>query len=48
VPIRGDFTDEAERRVVKALAKTVRGVVGVELRADTAVPFGRADEAVRP
>ncbi|GLY38207.1 histidine kinase [Amycolatopsis sp. NBRC 101858] len=31
VTIRGVFTDEAERRVVAALAKTVYGVVGVEL-----------------
>ncbi|MEQ0557979.1 CBS domain-containing protein [Amycolatopsis sp. NEAU-NG30] len=31
VTIRGAFTDEAERRVVTALAKTVYGVVGVEL-----------------
>ncbi|WP_370961619.1 HPP family protein [Amycolatopsis sp. cg9] len=31
VTIRGAFTDEAERRVVAALARTVYGVVGVEL-----------------
>lgn len=31
VTVRGTFTDEAERRVVTALAKTVYGVVGVEL-----------------
>ncbi|MEV6873143.1 CBS domain-containing protein [Amycolatopsis sp. NPDC051128] len=31
VTIRGAFTDEAERRVVTALAKTVHGIVGVEL-----------------
>lgn len=37
VTIRGAFTDEAERRVVTALAKTVYGVVGVELWEDTAV-----------
>ncbi|MEU5266590.1 CBS domain-containing protein [Amycolatopsis sp. NPDC021455] len=31
VTIRGTFTDEAERRVVTALAKTVHGVIDVEL-----------------
>lgn len=46
--IRGVFNDEAERRVVKALAKTVHGVVGVELHEDTAVTFGRSGEAVFP
>ena len=37
VTIRGTFTDEAERRVVTALAKTVYGVVGVELWEETSV-----------
>jgi len=37
VTIRGTFTDEAERRVVTALAKTVYGVVGVELWEEAAV-----------
>ncbi|MET8846803.1 CBS domain-containing protein [Amycolatopsis sp. NPDC004625] len=37
VTIRGAFTDEAERRVVTALAKTVHGVVGVELWEEAAV-----------
>lgn len=37
VTIRGTFTDEAERRVVTALAKTVYGVVGVELWEEASV-----------
>ncbi len=37
VTIRGAFTDEAERRVVTALAKTVHGVVGVELWEEASV-----------
>ena len=37
VTIRGAFTDEAERRVVTALAKTVYGVVGVELWEEASV-----------
>ncbi|MGW5740489.1 CBS domain-containing protein [Amycolatopsis sp. NPDC003861] len=37
VTIRGTFTDEAERRVVAALAKTVYGVVGVELWEEASV-----------
>ena len=37
VTIQGVFTDEAERRVVTALAKTVYGVVGVELWEETTV-----------
>src|SRR3954447_13900148 len=35
VTVRGTFHDEAERRVVTALAKTIYGVVGVELREET-------------
>jgi CBS domain-containing protein len=31
VRIRGEFRDEAERRVLEALARTVPGVLGVEL-----------------
>ncbi|HEY3467651.1 MAG TPA: CBS domain-containing protein [Amycolatopsis sp.] len=38
VTIRGVFTDEAERRVVAALAKTVYGVAGVELRDEAPAP----------
>lgn len=30
--VRGEFTDEAERRVVEALARTVSGVLRVEIR----------------
>jgi hypothetical protein len=37
VTVRGTFTDEAERRVVTALAKTVHGVVGVELWEEASV-----------
>ena len=37
VTIRGTFTDEAERRVVTALAKTVYGVIGVELWEEASV-----------
>ncbi|WP_086847564.1 CBS domain-containing protein [Amycolatopsis kentuckyensis] len=37
VTVRGTFTDEAERRVVTALAKTVYGVVGVELWEEASV-----------
>ncbi|MET8997552.1 CBS domain-containing protein [Amycolatopsis sp. Hca4] len=37
VTVRGAFTDEAERRVVTALAKTVYGVVGVELWEEASV-----------
>ncbi|MGW4059926.1 CBS domain-containing protein [Amycolatopsis sp. NPDC004747] len=37
VTVRGAFTDEAERRVVTALAKTVFGVVGVELWEEASV-----------
>jgi CBS domain-containing protein len=37
VTIHGAFTDEAERRVVTALAKTVYGVIGVELSEATSV-----------
>ncbi|EOD69602.1 HPP family protein [Amycolatopsis vancoresmycina] len=37
VTIRGAFADEAERRVVAALAKTVCGVVGVELGEEASV-----------
>jgi CBS domain-containing protein len=48
VTIRGVFTDEAERRVVVALAKTVYGVVGVELWEETSVTFGEPREAVGP
>lgn len=47
VTIFGTFTDEAERRVVTALAKTVCGVVGLELR-ETSVTFGDARGAVGP
>jgi CBS domain-containing protein len=31
VTVTGDFTDEAERRVVAALARTVQGVISVDL-----------------
>ncbi|RSM38147.1 CBS domain-containing protein [Amycolatopsis balhimycina DSM 5908] len=48
VTIRGTFTDEAERRVVTALAKTVYGVVGVGLREETSVTFGESRGAVGP
>ncbi len=48
VTVRGAYTDEAERRVVNALAKTVHGVVGVELQENTAVTFGGTSEAVVP
>ena len=37
VTIRGVFVDEAERRVVTALARTIYGVVGVELWEDASV-----------
>ncbi|WP_439381068.1 CBS domain-containing protein [Amycolatopsis lexingtonensis] len=37
VTVRGVFTDEAERRVVAALAKTVYGVIGVELWEEASV-----------
>jgi predicted transcriptional regulator len=46
--IRGTFHDEAERRVVTALAKTVYGVVGVELWEETSVTFGESRGAVGP
>jgi len=48
VTIRGVFTDEAERRVVIALAKTVYGVIGVELWEETSVTFGEPREVVGP
>ena len=35
VCVSGAFADEAERRVVKALAKTVHGVIGVDLQEST-------------
>ena len=48
VTVQGEFADEAERRVVTALARTVHGVVDVELDEQTAVTFGRTGEAVGP
>jgi len=48
VTVRGTYTDDAERRVVTALARTAYGVVGVELREDTVVTFGGAGEVVVP
>ena len=48
VTIRGTFHDEAERRVVTALAKTVHGVAGIELREETSVTFGESRGAVGP
>jgi CBS domain-containing protein len=38
--VRGEFVDEAERRVVTALARTVPGVTGIELSAT--VPSARS------
>lgn len=48
VTIRGAFSDEAERRVVTALAKTVYGVLDIELWEETSVTFGGPREAVGP
>ena len=48
VTVRGAFHDEAERRVVTALTKTVHGVVGVELWEETSVTFGESRGAVGP
>ncbi|MFG1643551.1 HPP family protein [Amycolatopsis sp. NPDC049252] len=48
VTIRGAFSDEAERRVVTALAKTVHGVLDVELWEETSVTFGGPHGVVGP
>ena len=48
VTIRGAFSDEAERRVVTALAKTVYGVLDIELWEETSVTFGGTRRAVGP
>lgn len=43
VTIRGDFTDEAEKSVVAALARTVTGVTDVHLIASTPMSLGWDD-----
>lgn len=45
VRIAGEFADEAERGVLAALARTVTGVVGVELVRTNDVLTGRAETA---
>lgn len=43
VVIAGEFAEEAERSVVTALASTVAGVTGVELRQTTGVSLAWDD-----